>query len=77
MIGPIRKQIERLEALVDVDAGPWCPECGHGQQIIVLRGDEPEPICETCGRPKARGEGIRIIQISRVPSGSEREGDPA
>ena len=45
------------------DQPVWCSDCGHGQQLIILQGDEPEPICPTCGQPRARGEGIRLIRV--------------
>ena len=53
------------------DRGLPCPECGHGLQVLILKEGEPEPICDTCGRPKARGEGIRIIEIRTRQDGPQ------
>lgn len=64
-------RLARLEATMGGDPGAWCPACGYGQKIVILCGEEPEPICEACGRPVARGEEIRIIRIGTREDGPQ------
>lgn len=67
----IERRISRLEDLAGSDQGPWCPECGHGKQLVILNDDELEPMCTTCGRPVARGDGIRIIRVATREDGPQ------
>ncbi len=60
----MEQRIRTLEDRLGVNEEPPCPECGTGQTVLILHDDEPEPICGTCHRPVARGEGIRIIHIT-------------
>ena len=53
------------------ERGHPCPECGYGLQLVFLTGDEPEPICDTCERPKARGEGVQVVRIRERKDGPQ------
>ncbi|HEV2121873.1 MAG TPA: hypothetical protein VGW38_03740 [Chloroflexota bacterium] len=71
MNSKFERQISEIEERLHLNDGEWCPECGYGQQVLILMEGEPEPICETCERPKARGEGIRIIEFRTREDGPQ------
>lgn len=66
----IERRTARLEQQLTAHAEPWCASCGYGWKLVILRGDEPEPICPECGKGP-RGPFIRVIRIVEGPDGPE------